>query len=274
VEDEPEAGHRSRVKALVLAAGRGTRMRAAREGVALEPEQAAAADAGLKAMMPFGRPFLDYVLHSLADSGFTDVALVVGPNHDQVRSYYRALQLSRIRISFLTQPDPIGTADAVLAGEAWCGDEPFIVLNSDNLYPADVLARLRGADGPAVPGFERDSMGLSIERLGAYALLEPASDGCLARVREKPGPAAIEAAGAGALISANVWRSDARIFDACRDVPVSARGEKELPQAVDLAARRGVCFEVIRVRGAVLDLSRRDDVAEVARRLDGASVEL
>lgn len=249
-------------------------MRKVREDVTLDPAQAAAADAGLKAMMPFGRPFLDYVLHALADAGFTDIALVLGPNHDRVGSYYRGLRLSRIRISFLMQHEPAGTADAVLAGEAWCGDAPFIVLNSDNLYPVDVLSRLRAAAGPAVPGFERDSLGLSIDRLGAYALIEAAPDGCLARVREKPGVAAVEAAGPGALISANVWRCDARIFDACRDVPVSARGEKELPQAVDLAARRGVCFEVIPVRGAVLDLSRREDVAEVARRLEGASVDL
>jgi glucose-1-phosphate thymidylyltransferase len=249
-------------------------MRADAAGAQLTPAQAAAADSGMKGMMPFGRPFLDHVLHALADAGFTDIALVLGPNHDRVGSYYRGLRLSRIRISFLMQHEPAGTADAVLAGEAWCGDAPFIVLNSDNLYPVDALTRLHGAAGPAVPGFERDSLGLSIERLGAYALIEAAPDGCLARVREKPGAAAVEAAGPGALISANVWRCDARIFDACRDVPVSARGEKELPQAVDLAVRRGVCFEVLRVRGAVLDLSRREDVAEVARRLDGASVEL
>jgi len=258
----------------VLAAGRGTRMRADAPDAQLTPAQAAAADSGMKGMMPFERPFLDYVLHALAESGFIDVALVLGPDHDQVRSYYRGLQLSRIRLSFLTQHEPFGTADAVLAGEAWCGADPFIVLNSDNLYPVEVLTRLRVAAGPAVPGFERDSLGLSIERLGAYALIEAAPNGCLARVREKPGAGAMEAAGPGALISANVWRCDARVFDACRDVPVSARGEQELPQAVDLAARRGACFEVIRVRGAVLDLSRREDVAEVARRLDGARVAL
>ncbi|HEX6322377.1 MAG TPA: nucleotidyltransferase family protein [Vicinamibacterales bacterium] len=262
------------MKAIVLAAGRGTRMRAAADHAALDDAQAAAADAGLKAMIPFGRPFLDHVLHALADAGFDDIGLVLGPAHEQVRAYYRGLVTSRIRVSLFTQPEPRGTADALLAGEAWLADAPFIVLNSDNLYPVDVLARLRGAAGPAVPGFERDSLGLSIERLGAYALIETAPDGCLARVREKPGAAAVETAGPVALISANVWRCDARIFDACRDVPVSARGEKELPQAVDLAARRGVCFEVIRVRGAVLDLSRREDVAEVARRLDGARVDL
>jgi dTDP-glucose pyrophosphorylase len=249
-------------------------MRARDAGARLTPAQAAAADSGMKGMIPFGRPFLDHVLHSLAEAGFGDIAVVIGPAHDRVRDHYRALTMSRIRVSLLTQPEPRGTADAVLAGETWCGDDPFIVLNSDNLYPADVLTRLRDAAGPAVPGFERDSMGLSIDRLGAYALVETAPAGCLARVREKPGAEALEAAGPAALISANVWRFDSRIFDACRDVPVSARGEKELPQAVDLAARRGVCFDVIPVRGAVLDLSRREDVAEVARRLDGARVEL
>ena len=71
-----------------------------------------------------------------------------------------------------------------------------------------------------------------------------------------------------------MWRFDARIFDACRDVPASARGERELPQAVGLAAAGGVCFEVIPVRGEVLDLSRRDDVARVASVLENREVRL
>ena len=54
----------------------------------LTPEQAEAAAAGQKAMMPFGRPFLDYVLSGLADAGYTDICLVVGPDHDAVREYY------------------------------------------------------------------------------------------------------------------------------------------------------------------------------------------
>src|SRR5690606_3579280 len=100
VEDEPEARYRSRVKtaghasalrkALVLAAGRGSRMRAPADGVVLDTAQAAAAGAGLKCMMPIGgRPFLDYVLHALADAGIDDVALVLSPVQDEPRDYYR-----------------------------------------------------------------------------------------------------------------------------------------------------------------------------------------
>jgi len=264
-------------------------MRASIGGAALTADQERAADAGLKAMMPIaGRPFLDHALHSLADAGFDEVGLVLAPAHDEVRAYYRSLEMSRIRIAMLTQEEPRGTADAVLAAEAWAVDAPFVVLNSDNLYPVDVLMALRAAAGPAVPGFERDSLQLPIDRIGAFALIEyagpegprhrrpegPRHRRCLSRIVEKPGVAAIKAAGPRALVSMNAWRFDARVFDACRDVPLSERGEKELPQAVGLAASRGVCFEVLPVRGRVLDLSRRGDVAEVARAIAGAGVNL
>ena len=266
------------MKALVLAAGRGMRMRAAADAAALAPEQAAAADAGHKAMMPFGsaqgRPFLDHVLHGLADAGFTDLALVLAPEPDDARAYYGALATSRIVVSCLTQREPLGTADAVLSAEAWAGDERFVVLNGDNLYPANALTRLRDAGGPAIAAFERDSLGLPTDRVGAFALVERDARGCLSAITEKPGAAAAEAAGPDALVSMNLWRFDARIFEACRDVPVSARGEKELPHAVGLAASRGICFEVIPVRGEVLDLSGRADVAAIARRLAGAGVRL
>lgn len=251
-------------------------MRASIGGVALTADQQRAADAGLKAMMPIGgRPFLDYVLHSLADAGFDDVGLMLAPAHEEVRAYYRSLEKSRIRMTMLTQEEPRGTADAVLAAESWAAGDPFLTLNSDNLYPVDVLMALGDAAGPAVPGFERDSLQLPIDRIGGFALIEWAGrHRCLSRIVEKPGVAAVEAAGPRALVSMNVWRFDAPIFDACRDVPLSERGEKELPQAVGLAASRGVCFEVLPVRGRVLDLSRRGDVVEVARAIAGAGINL
>lgn len=265
------------MKALILAAGRGTRMRAP-GGDSLDARQQAAADAGAKAMMPIGsaqgRPFLDYVLHALADAGCGEAALVLRPDQEEARAYYRSLKTTRIAVSFVEQQAPRGTADAVLSAESWAGAEPFLTLNGDNLYPATALQALGTARGPAAAGFERDSLGLPLDRLGAFALLEPDARGCLSRIVEKPGAAAVEAVGPDALISMNIWRFDARIFDACRDVPLSNRGEKELPQAVGLAASRGVCVEVLPVRGEVLDLSGRPDVATVARRLEGAEVRL
>lgn len=262
-------------RAVILARGLGSRMRRADDAAtAVDAAQAAAADAGLKAMIPFGRPFLDHVLHSLADAGITRVALVLGPEHEQVREYYRRLDTERVSVSFVTQPEALGTADAVSYAEAWTEGEPFLTLNADNLYPVDVLSQLARAHGPAVPAFDPASLELPPERLGAFALMDADDRGCLSRIVEKPGAEAVIAAGGHARISMNVWHFDARIFDACRTVPLSSRGERELPQAVDLAARGGVCFQLFPARGPVLDLSRRSDIAAVARQLEGAPVHL
>jgi glucose-1-phosphate thymidylyltransferase len=249
-------------------------MRAAAAASSLDPAQAAAADAGLKAMMPFGRPFLDFVLHALADAGVTEAGLVLGPEHEPVRQYYRGLATSRVAIAFVEQAQPLGTADAVWSARDWAGSDPFIVLNADNLYPGAILARLVNGRTPALPGFVRDSLGIPIDRVGSFALLETGPNGRLTRIAEKPGVEAMRLAGPDALVSMNIWRFDERIFEPCRDVPVSSRGERELPQAVAVAVERGVGFEVFPARGPVLDLSRREDVPAVARALEGRVVSL
>ena len=68
--------------------------------------------------MPFGRPFLDHVLHNLADAGVTHVCLVTAPVHEEVRAYYGALPTDRVRVRCAIQAAPRGTADAVAAAVA------------------------------------------------------------------------------------------------------------------------------------------------------------
>jgi len=248
-------------------------MRAADPDALLTPEQARAADAGLKAMVPVnGRPFLDYVLSALADAGIIDVGLVVAPDHQALRRYYTdAAPPSRVRVSFVVQPEARGTADAVLAGESWTQGEPFLAMNADNLYPARVLADLAALDEPGLPAFARDdlvrSSNIPADRVRSFALIQLDDEGYLEDIVEKPPPDDRVPGEAPILISMNAWRFDSRIFNACRDVPQSARGESELPGAVGVALQRGVKFRSIPAQGPVLDLSRRGDAAQVARRL-------
>jgi glucose-1-phosphate thymidylyltransferase len=271
------------MKAVLLARGLGSRMK--QDGpstalgagdVALTPDQAAAAAAGAKGMMPMGngRPFLDYVLSALADAGCTSACLVVAPDHTAIREYYEgAGRPSRLAIDYAVQPLADGTARAVQSARRYAGSDPFLVLNSDNLYPADVLRTLAGLDGPGLPAYEVESLvrdsGFARDRVMGFAAIDVNDRGRLMRIFEKPGRDYFEAAGSRALVSMNVWRFDERIFDACRDVPLSARGEYELPEAVGVAVSTGVAFQTFRASGGVLDLSRRSDVAFVNRRLAG-----
>jgi glucose-1-phosphate thymidylyltransferase len=268
------------VKAVVLAAGRGTRMQKGAAADGLTPEQAAMADAGLKAMMPFGgRPFLDYVLRAIADAGGSEVCLVIAPGHNLIREYYTATRRPRrLRLGFAVQQEPRGTADAMLAAEAFAGADPCLVMNSDNYYPTDVLRALAALDEQGLPAFSREGLlrdGL-IEpaRVRDYALVRVGGDGTLEDIVEKPDPATASAMGEEAYVSMNVWRLDARIFEACRRVPPSPRGELELPTAVRFAVRQmHVRFVAFRVDAPVLDLSRRSDVPAVARRLAALEAE-
>ena len=262
-------------RARVLARGLGTRMREADASVPLTDAQERAATAGLKPMMPIhGRPFLDFVLSALADAGLRQVALVVAPDHDAIREHYlQEAPPSRLQVDFVVQPEARGTADAVLAAERWTTGEDFLCVNADNLYPTHALADLAALSEPGLPVFDAEdlvrSSNVPPERLRSFALVEVDRAGYLARITEKPSAPATPPGGGRALISMNCWHFDARIFDACREVPRSARGEFELPEAVGLAVRRGVRFRAIPVAGPVIDLSRRADAADVERRLAG-----
>jgi glucose-1-phosphate thymidylyltransferase len=253
-----------------------------------------------------GRPFLDYVLSALADAGFSDVALVVAPDHEEIGGHYAANPPGRVALSLVVQPEPRGTADAVLAAERWTEGRPFLAMNADNLYPVPALRALASLDEPGLPAFDRQDLvrsgNIPPERVLAFALVEVDEEGYLRGIVEKPtdlppeggshgipnqGPVAsassqdpvasastqLPVASAfrrkDQFVSMNCWRFDSRIFDACRDVPRSVRGELELPEAVALATRRGVRFKAFPARGPVLDLSRRADAAGVERRLAG-----
>jgi glucose-1-phosphate thymidylyltransferase len=263
------------MKALILARGRGTRMQAESTTASLTPEQSAAAGRGWKALMPIGRHrFLDFILSSLADAGCADIGLLIGPDqHEDFASYRRRRPASRTRLTFIEQDEPRGSADAVLCAETWVGGEPFVVVNGDNLYPIDALSRLVQLDGPGLAVFERERLiqtsNIPTSRIAAFAWLELSADGTLMRIVEKPSPEFVARASGTVLLSMNVWRFDRRIFDACRDIGKSPRGEYELPTAVQFAIDRGVRFEAIPAAGAVLDLSSRDDVRAVSERLEG-----
>lgn len=267
-------------KAVILARGLGTRMRRADPGVALDPGQARVADQGIKSMIPVGRPFLDYVLSGLADAGFDDIGLVIGPEHQVIRDRYtRDAAPSRFRLTFIIQPEPRGTAHAVTHVEGFAAGERFVVLNGDNYYPVVALAALRRMDEPALPAFGRKALVadgiIPPERIARYALLDVGRDGYLRRIVEKPSEAEAAAFGPDPLVSMNCWNFGPEIFRACREAPASPRGEFEIPFTVQWAMEHsGLRLRTLPFQLPVLDLSHRGDVAGVKQRLQGVTVRL
>ena len=277
------SGKGETTKVVILARGLGTRMRKPDESAHLAATQSAVADVGLKAMIPMatqtGRPFLDYLLSSLADAGLTNACIVIGPEHGAVRDRYERDQVpTRIRLTFVIQERALGTANALLSGEAFVGAESFAVLNSDNFYPREALDALHEIVEPAIIGFDRAVLvkrgNVPPERTARFGALDIDSGGYLKRILIKPTDEMLQS-GKPIYSSMNCFLFTKEIFRACRDVPLSARGEYELPQAVHLAIERGeMRFRVVKVSAPVLDMSSRGDIARVAEYLEGEEVRL
>ncbi len=266
-------------QAVILARGLGSRMRRAEAAVALDDAQARAADAGNKGMMPtLGRPFLDFVLSALADAGICDVTLVVAPDHAIMRDYYeRQSPPLRVKLRWAVQSEPAGTAAAVLAAEGEVHDAPFLALNSDNYYPVASYDALCAVGGAGLVAYEGDALAregnIERERVMAFALLDIDESGVLRDIVEKPAADHPLARRAERWVSMNLWSFTPRIFEACRRVRPSVRGELELQDAVMIAVRElGEVFQVVRAHSGVLDLSRRADVATIGEHLRGIAV--
>jgi dTDP-glucose pyrophosphorylase len=268
-------------KAVILARGLGTRMRREDPGAALNADQEQVAASGIKALIPVGRPFLDYVLAALAAAGYRRVCLVVGPEHQTLRHYYGRLECERLEIEFAVQEKPLGTADAVAAAENFAAGEPFLAINSDNYYPIEALRVLRQLDGPGLVAFERAALvtasNIPPDRLNRFAVVETDAEGCVARLIEKPDPEQLETLSRSQStgMSMNCWRFDAGIFPACRAIQPSPRGELEITDAVHCAIHeQGQRFRVVPMAVPVLDLSSREDVEPVKALLQGVEVRL
>jgi dTDP-glucose pyrophosphorylase len=263
-------------KAVILARGLGTRMRKEDGTAALNRDQMAVADAGIKAMIPIGRPFMDYALSALADAGYSEACLVIGPEHQVVRDYYRENPPKRIQINFAVQEKPLGTADAVHAAKKAVGEELFLVVNSDNYYPVEVLSGLRGLTQAGIALFDRDRLvaesNIPEERVLKFAVAKANSQGFLERIYEKPSPETMRTLGLPIYVSMNCWIFSPVIFKACTSITPSARGELELTDAVQYAIEKlKEQFKVLTYRLPVLDLSSRSDIAAVADRLQGVN---
>jgi len=271
--------------AVILARGLGSRLRAD-DGVPLTEEQRAAAAAGDKGLMPVaGRPFLDYLLHELADAGVTDIVFVVSPDDTLIRQRYDTDHPpSRLRVRYAVQQEPRGTAHALLsARDAVCAalgaptddarQRHFLMCNADDLYPSASVRALVELGGPGLIAFDADALlaggTMEPERIRAFALLSIAEDGTLREIIEKPAVDHPLAVAPQRWVSMNLWRFTDAIFGDCESVTPSARGELELADAVRHAMARGERFMIVPQHVAVPGLTHRRDISALDTLLAG-----
>ncbi|MYK39941.1 MAG: nucleotidyltransferase family protein [Gemmatimonadetes bacterium] len=113
------------MKAMILAAGRGTRLRPLTDEIP-------------KAMVPFaGKPLLEHVVRLLARHGFDDLVINLHHLPQVITDYFGDGRAWGVSITYSLEDELLGTAGAVRQ-VADCFDGPFLVYYGDNLTNFDL----------------------------------------------------------------------------------------------------------------------------------------
>jgi len=127
------------MKAVILAAGQGTRIRSVHGE---HPKCLIEVD---------NATILDHQLEALYKAGITDVVMVVGYEKEQIINHIRSRRLNQVqRVQFIENPAFAITNNIYSLWLAldWVRGDSFIVLNADVIFDADVLDRAVRANTP------------------------------------------------------------------------------------------------------------------------------
>jgi glucose-1-phosphate thymidylyltransferase len=214
------------VQGIILAAGKGSR---------LHP----ITTSRTKAMLPIlGQPMVARVMQLLVANGVRDFILVVSPDDRAILRFFEdeyPLIAPHVRVEFVIQRERRGMAHA-LAQAADAIDGPFILSACDNLVAAEHVAEVV-AHFSALPDAQAVLSLMRIEPhlLGRTGIVE-LRDGVVTRIVEKPDPKDAPSD----IASLPLYAFRPTILDYLPLVPVSARGEYELQDAIQmLIDRRG-----------------------------------
>ncbi|AQX72969.1 bifunctional sugar-1-phosphate nucleotidylyltransferase/acetyltransferase [Dehalococcoides mccartyi] len=200
------------MKAVILAAGEGSRMRPL---TFTRP----------KVMLPIaGKPILEHLLMEVSASGIKEFVLVVGYRDEQVRSYFADGAKWGVKISYCQQTRQLGTAHALKQLENQL-EGNFLVMNGDILAEsADISALAAGS--------ETTLSVLEVSDPSSLGVLE--TDGDRVRcIHEKSANPPTNLANAG------LYLFTPRIFKAISDTPLSPRGEYEITSSIQLLIDNG-----------------------------------
>lgn len=215
------------MKAVILAAGEGNRMRPL---TYTRP----------KVMLPISnRPILEHLLVEARKAGVNEFVFVVGYHDEQVRDYFGGGEKWDARIEYCNQRKQLGTADAIRMVEGLV-DGRFLVMNGDVIVDRRDISDLASS--------ERNTMSVvEVEDTQELGLVELEGDR-IVHIHEKVGQPLSRLANAG------LYLFTPDIFAAIAQTPKSPRGEFEITASLQLLIDRGSHVSSHRIR-RWLDLS-------------------
>jgi len=253
VTDQPQLR-----KAVLLAAGRGTRLGALTAHTAKPMLEVA------------GAPIIEHIVSGLAEAGVAEFVIVTGHLARQVESWCASYARAHrsVRIAAVRQEKRDGTGGAMLAAMRRVASEARFLFGWGDVlmdranYPR-FLVRART---------EQYDLMLAVNRVrdpyrGAAVYVTP--DMRVERIVEKP----MQGASTTTWNNAGLFAAGPSLFDYLKRLKRSPRGELELPAAIEMMIAEGRLVRAVDTRGFWSDVGTPEDLAKARERFRPQSAE-
>jgi dTDP-glucose pyrophosphorylase len=247
------------MKAVILAAGKGTRMRELTREI---PKPLLRVN---------GRPILEHILEGILAAGIREVFIVTGFRADTIESHFGDGSRWNARIAYGRQEIQDGTGKAPELARAFLGPSPFLLTYGDILVrPETYVQLIRRFNEGYFSGVIAVTRGQDVTK-GGLNFFDDLF--CLKRIVEKPRPDQLQQLehegwirpGQPVWYNAGLYVFRPSLFDATARLKPSPRGEYELTDAInDLVATRHT-IAGLEVQGRWVDVRDPEVLAQLER---------
>ncbi|HET7625251.1 MAG TPA: nucleotidyltransferase family protein [Verrucomicrobiae bacterium] len=253
------------MKAVILAAGKGTRMRELTRDIP-------------KPMLKVrGKPILEHIIEGILAAGIREIFIVTGFGADVIESHFQNGSKWNARIAYGRQVVQDGTGKAPELAKEFIGASPFLLTYGDILVKPETYRQMIGRfREDAFSGVITVTRGQDVTKGGLNFFDEQFR---LRQIVEKPGPERLEQlradgwlkAGEPVWYNAGIYIFEPSLFEATARLEKSPRGEYELTDAINALIASNKKIAGLEIQGRWVDV--RDPEVLAALEKESASPE-
>jgi UDP-N-acetylglucosamine diphosphorylase / glucose-1-phosphate thymidylyltransferase / UDP-N-acetylgalactosamine diphosphorylase / glucosamine-1-phosphate N-acetyltransferase / galactosamine-1-phosphate N-acetyltransferase len=231
------------MKAIILTAGEGTRMRPL---TVTKP----------KTMLQVGgKPILQYNVEALRDAGIKEITMVVGYREEIIKEHFKNGAHLGVNINYVTQEERLGTAHAIGSTRGNV-DGSFIILNGDIIVDPILIKDL--IDKYQTENARSVLVLTEVEDPSSFGVVELDKERII-NIIEKPEPGKAPSN----LINAGIYLFDDNIFEAIDKTEKSQRGEYEITDSILIQVKNGEKVLGLRSENNWIDIGRPWELLDV-----------